>query len=89
MKALKQATGANTMQINQQVSGTYCGQKFIGTISEMRWLTVKTDGCFEYEVELDAPLTVYGWTRETLLIYALFDGSQSSYTRFQDSLQAA
>ena len=44
------------MKTNQQVSGTYCGQEFSGSIAEMRRLTVKTDGCFEYMVVLDKPL---------------------------------
>ena len=77
------------MQTNQQVQGTYCGAKFNGTIAAMRALTVKTDGCFEFMVALAQPLTVYGHTRDTLCIYAKFDGTPSSYTKFNDALEAA
>ena len=77
------------MQTNQQVHGTYCGAKFSGVIAEMRRLTVKTDGCFEYMVKLSQPLTVYGHERETLCVYAKFDGTPSSYTKHTDSLEAA
>jgi hypothetical protein len=74
------------MQINQQVTGTYCGTKFDGVISAMRLLTVKTDGCFEFIVKLAQPVTVYGQERDTLCINAKFDGTPSSYTKFTDSL---
>jgi hypothetical protein len=77
------------MQTNQQVTGTYCGAKFSGTIAAMRALTVRTDGCFEFMVTLAEPLTVYGHTRDTLCINAKFDGSPSSYTKFTDSMVAA
>ena len=77
------------MQVNQQVSGTYCGSIFSGVIAEMRRLTVKTDGCFEYIVKLNAPMTVYGHERDTLVVYAKFDGSPSSYTKFEDKMEAA
>ena len=76
------------MQTNQQVIGTYCGAKFSGVIAEMRCLTVNTDGCFEYMVKLDQPLTVYGHERDMLCIHAKFDGSPSSYTKHTDSLEA-
>lgn len=77
------------MNTNQQVTGTYCGATFSGVITEMRRLTVRTDGCFEFIVALDQPLTVYGHTRDTLLINAKFDGTPSSYTKFTDELRAA
>ena len=77
------------MNTNQQVTGTYCGAKFSGTIAAMRALTVKTDGCFEFTVKLPAPLTVYGWERDTLIVHAKFDGAPSSYTKFTDALEAA
>lgn len=77
------------MQTNQQVTGTYCGAKFSGVIAEMRRLTVRTDGCFEFIVKLAQPLTVYGHTRDTLLINAKFDGTPSSYTKYTDSMVAA
>ena len=77
------------MQTNQQVSGTYCGAEFLGVITEMRRLTVKTDGCFEYMVKLAYPVVVYGHERNSLCVYAKFDGTPSSYTKFADSLEAA
>lgn len=77
------------MQTNQQVTGTYCGAKFSGVIAEMRRLTVRTDGCFEFTVALDQPLTVYGHTRDTLVVHAKFDGTPSSYTKHTDSMEAA
>lgn len=77
------------MQTNQQVQGTYCGVKFAGVIAEMRRLTVRTDGCFEYMVKLAEPLTVYGEARSTLCVHAKFDGTPSSYTKFTDALEAA
>jgi hypothetical protein len=77
------------MQTNQQVTGRYCGAEFSGKIVEMRLLTVKTDGCFEYTVQLDKPLTVYGQERDVLLVNAKFDGSPSSYTKYSDMLEAA
>jgi hypothetical protein len=77
------------MQVNQQVSGNYCGAKFSGVIAQMRRLTVRTDGCFEFMVSLAEPLTVYGHTRDTLCINAKFDGTPSSYTKYTDSLEAA
>ena len=77
------------MQTNQQVSGTYCGAAFSGVITEMRRLTVKTDGCFEYMVKLAQPVTVFGLERYSLCIHAKFDGTPSSYTKFTDSLEAA
>jgi hypothetical protein len=77
------------MQVNQQVSGNYHGIKFSGAIAEMRALTVRTDGCFEFMVKLAQPLTVYGTERDRLCIYAKFDGTPSSYTKFTDELAAA
>ena len=77
------------MQTTQQVTGTYCGAKFSGTISEMRRLTVRTDGCFEFMVKLSEPLTVYGETRDMLCIYAKFDGTPSSYTKHLDQMVPA
>jgi hypothetical protein len=77
------------MQTNQQVRGTYCGgHKFSGQIIEMRRLTVKTDGCFEYTVKLDQPITVHGEARDILMVCAKFDGTPSSYTKFSDALEA-
>ena len=77
------------MQTNQQVSGTYCGAAFSGVITEMRRLTVKTDGCFEYMVKLAQPVTVFGLERDSLCIHAKFDGTPSSYTKHADSMEAA
>ena len=76
------------MQTNQQVTGSYCGAEFSGKILEMRRLTVKTDDCFEYTIQLDKPLTVYGYERDVLLMNAKFSGEPSSYTGFSDSLAA-
>jgi len=77
------------MNVNQQVSGNYHGQQFSGVIAEMRALTVKTDGCFEYMVALAQPLTVYGTERTRLCLCAKFDGTPSSYTNHTDALVAA
>ena len=77
------------MQTNQQVRGTYCGVNFSGVIVEMRRLTVRTDGCFEYMVKLAQPLTVYCHERDTICIHAKFDGTPSSYTKHTDALEVA
>lgn len=78
------------MKTNQQVTGTYCGgHQFSGTIVQMRAITVPTDGAFEFSVKLDKPMTVYGWERDTLCMHTKFDGSPSSYSRFQDSMVAS
>lgn len=78
------------MHTTQQVNGTYCGDhKFSGTIIAMRAITVPTDGAFEFVVKLDKPMTVYGWERDTLCMSAKFDGTPSSYSKFQDALEAA
>jgi hypothetical protein len=75
------------MQVNQPVTGNYMGQEFSGVIAEMRALTVKTDGCFEYMVSLSEPVTVFGTERDSLCVYAKFDGTPSSYTRYSDILR--
>lgn len=78
------------MQTNQQVSGLYLGSvPFRGVITGMRRLSVKTDDCFEYIIDLLAPVTVYGEQRNDLVVFAKFDGTPSSYTKYTDSLQAA
>ena len=77
------------MQVNQQVKGTYCGTSFVGVISEMRLLSVKTDGCFEFIVNLAKPITVFGKERGRICVYVKFDGTPSSYTNFSDFLQSA
>lgn len=74
------------MQVNQKVQGEYCGFKFEGVITEMRRLTVKTDNCFEFVVQLPAPVTIYGHERDVLLVNTKFDGSPSSYTKYSDSM---
>lgn len=77
------------MQTSQQVSGLYLGSiPFRGVITEMRRLTVKTDCCFEYMIDLLEPVTVYGEQRSNLVVFAQFDGAPSSYTKFTDSLVA-
>jgi hypothetical protein len=78
------------MQVNQQVSGMYLGEiPFTGTIVESRALTVRTDGCMEFTVRLDKPVTAYGLQREVILMNTKFDGSPSSYTRHTCRMQAA
>lgn len=77
------------MKANDKVTGTYCGAAFSGVITEMRCLTVKTDGAFEFSIDLDSPIVVFGETRNQVLMFAKFDGSSSSYTKHQDSLAAA
>jgi len=70
------------MRVGTRVKGLYCGDiEFTGTIEEMRMLTVRTDGCFEFFVTLDQPVVYNGTERDTLVMYTKFDGSQSSYTR--------
>jgi hypothetical protein len=77
------------MTRNQQITGNYMGAKFSGVITEMRALTVKTDGCFEYTIQLDAPVIVFGTERSSLCLYAKFDGTPSSYTHHADGFVAA
>ena len=74
------------MNVNQQVKGQYHGHEFSGVITQMRPLTVKTDGCFEYVIKLDNSITVYGHQRDVLCLYAKFDGSASSYTKYSQSM---
>ena len=76
------------MNTNQQVRGTYKGHTFSGTITEMRLITTPGDGCFEYMVALDVPITVFGTERTHLGPCAKFDGSPSSHTRYTDELIA-
>jgi hypothetical protein len=76
------------MHVNQQVSGNYMGVQFDGVITEMRSLTVKTDGCCEYMVKLTKPVSVFGQEREKLCVYAKFDGTPSSYTKHSDELHS-
>ena len=77
------------MNTNQQVTGNYYGAPFSGVITSKRMLTVKTDGCFEFSVNLEKPITVFSQERDSILVYAKFDGSPSSYTKFRDELKAA
>lgn len=77
------------MEATQQVRGTYMGNEFNGVITAMRRLTVKTDGCFEYMIKLAQPVTVFGTERDSLCLYAGFDGEPSSYTKYTDRLVAA
>lgn len=78
------------MQVKQQIRGLYLGNiPFRGVITEMRPLTVRTDGCFVYFVALSEPVTVFGEQRDSLVVNAKFDGSPSSYTRYTDSISAA
>lgn len=77
------------MQVNQRVAGNYIGHSFAGRITEQRALTVKTDGCMEYMIDLERPIVVFGTQRDRLCVYARFDGSPSSYTKFTDWLRAA
>lgn len=78
------------MQVNQQVIGQYCaGIPFRGVITEKRSLTVKTDGCCEYMIHLEAPIEVFGEQRNKVCLYARFDGQPSSYTKHTDWIKAA
>jgi hypothetical protein len=45
----------------QKISGTYHGEKFSGTVTGLRVVT--TTHKYEYNVELDTPITVYSWAR--------------------------
>lgn len=77
------------MQVNQNVSGIYMGTPFAGVITEKRSITVKTDGCCEFMVQLATPLTIFGLERDRLCVHAKFDGTPSSYSRFDSWLVAA
>jgi hypothetical protein len=77
------------MQVNQKVIGNYMGANIEGHITEKRMLTVKTDGCFEYHIQLDKKVNVFGADRDHVLIYAKFNGEPSSYTKHTDWLKAA
>lgn len=77
------------MQTNQQVIGSYMGTPFAGVITEKRSITVKTDGCCEFMVTLTKPVTVYGLERYSLCVHAKFDGTPSSYSRFDSWMVAA
>ena len=76
------------MQAGQAVAGNYMGVNFTGVINVMRLLSVKTDGCFEFDVQLDAPIEVFGEKRTKILSFAKFDGSPSSYTNHTEFLTA-
>jgi hypothetical protein len=77
------------MQVGQKITGAYLGDFEIkGTITELRRLTVRTDGCFEYMIDLDHPIVVYGEERKNCIINAKFDGSPSSYTKHTDWIKA-
>ena len=77
------------MQVHQQVSGCYMGVHFSGVITDKRSITVKTDGCCEFTVKLSKPITVYGFERDSLCVHAKFDGTPSSYSRFDSWMVAA
>jgi len=72
------------MQVGQKVSGKYCGFDFSGCIVDMRELTVKTDGCFEFTIQLEKPMVIFGSERESILMNTKYDGTPSSYTKFRD-----
>ncbi len=76
------------MQIGQQVTGNYCGFPISGVITARRPVTVKTDAV-EFDIDLSEPVEVYGAVRTSVLVYAAFDGSTSSYTKHTDWLAAA
>ena len=74
----------------KKVNGVYMGEvPFSGTIRDYRAITVKTDGAFEVCVDLDLPVEAFGRVTDTLLLHTRFDGSPSSYAKFQDELYAA
>ena len=78
------------MQVGQKITGAYMGKFAIsGTITNMRPLTVRTDGCFEYMIDLDKPIVVFGIERTDCIICAKFDGQPSSYTKHTDWIKAA
>lgn len=78
------------MNAGQQIVGAYMGNIAIsGKITEMRALTVRTDGCFEYMIDLDQPIMVFGEHRKNCIIHAKFDGQPSSYTKHTDWIKAA
>ena len=77
------------MQVNQQVSGVYMGIPFSGVVTEKRSITVKTDGCCEFMVQLAAPMTIFGLERDGLCVHAKFDGTPSSYSKFDSWMVAA
>jgi DNA topoisomerase IB len=77
------------LDVNQRVQATISGATFTGTIKEIRNLETRTDGCLEYRIKLDSPLTMYGTERTAMIVYAKYDGSPSNYTKFTEELKAA
>lgn len=64
------------------------GTKFEGVITDKRSITVKTDGCCVFMVNLSKPVTVHGLERDSLCVHARFDGTPSSYSRFDSWMVA-
>jgi len=77
------------MNTAQQVTGKYMGHTFSGVIKSSRAITVKTDGCFEFVVALDQPITIFGTERNSLCVHTKFDGQPSTYSRGEISMVAA
>lgn len=76
------------MDTGKRVKGKYAGEfSFSGTVTTRRPVTVQTDGCWVHTIKLDEPLEVYGDIREIILVGTLYDGSPSSYVRYQDVMQ--
>lgn len=73
--------------VGQSVRGTYCFEfHFSGVIQEAEPVTVRTDGCVAYTIQLHTPLNVYGEMRTHLLVHTREDGSSSSYARHGDQI---
>jgi hypothetical protein len=59
---------------NTNVVGYYLGKKYTGRIDSKRFHSVNRDHCC-YVIFLDAPITIYGELRETIMVNADFNGN--------------
>ncbi len=64
------------MQPGDRVQGAYYGAPFTGTVTEARPHTCNVALMLLY-VDLDAPITVFGTTRDTLGMHVREDGTHS------------
>jgi hypothetical protein len=61
-----------TWKTGQECAGTYCGQQFRGTITDSTRPTPDYRNVI-FNVRLHAPLTVFGWEKETIEIWSNSD----------------
>ena len=63
-----------TIQNGDKVTGRYCGVEYVGTVREQRQHTMN-HRIRQFSVQLDAPQTILGMERDSLLIAASDDFS--------------